>query len=237
MGNSTSSSQQPRAVQIQGPVLEPKQRLARWKVVTLKVLMVLETFALKNRTLAALGTDAYKRIFHRAREEDRQSGTQTLQQRMINGELVGKPLKAGEGVPTVDPQMCNHPTSEMKRRGNKTKWWTCNQCKSRWERIIPEFPQGIPTDRELMLSGIHAGKTFLHILETEHQYTHWVRLTAETNPEGAEPQIYRLAAYLARKEQMSAEGYEEEEENELDEQQMMDEQWNQLQAREDSHDL
>jgi len=100
-------------------------------VVTLKILLVLETFALKNRALAALGTDAYKRIFYRAREEDRQSGTQALQHRMINGELVGKPLKAGEGVPTMDPQMCHHPTPEMKRRGNKAKWWTCNLCKSR----------------------------------------------------------------------------------------------------------
>jgi len=171
-------------------------------VVTLKILLVLETFALKNRALAALGTDAYKRILYRAREEDRQSGTQALQHRMINGELVGKPLKAGEGVPTMDPQMCHHPTPEMKRRGNKAKWWTCNLCKSRWERIIPEIPQGVPTDQELMMSGTHAGKTYRHIWENELQYTHWVRLTADTNPEGADPQIYRLAAYLARKEQM-----------------------------------
>ena len=122
---------------------------------------------------------------------------------MINGELVGKPLKQGEGVPTMDAQMCSHPTAEMKRRGNKTKWWTCNLCKSRWERLVPENPQGVPTDREVMMSGPHAGKTFRHLWENEHQYTQWVRLTADTHPEGADPAIYRLAAYLTRKEQIA----------------------------------
>ena len=209
---SSSSSNQPRTVQIQGPALEPKQRLAMWKRLVIKLLLVLDTFAHKRRTQAALGDEAYRRIFQRARAENRQTETHTFQSRMINGELVGKPLKAGEGMPTVDPAMCNHPTSEMKRRGTKTLiWWTCNQCKSRWERLTPEIPQGPPTDRELMLSGTHAGKTFRQIWENEHQYTHWVRLTAEANPEGAEPQIYRLAAYLARKEQLNAEGYDENE--------------------------
>ena len=133
---------------------------------------------------------------------------------MINGELIGKPLKPGEGIPTVDPQVCNHPTAEMKRRGNKTKWWTCQLCKSRWERITPEYPTGFPTDEELMLSGQHAGKSFLHIWNFEHQYVHWVRLTAETNPgdvrlggPGVDPQIYRLAAYLEQKEQTTGTGY------------------------------
>ena len=204
LGDRATSSQQPRAVQIQGPLLEPKQRLARWKVVTLKLLLVLETFALKNRAQAALGVDAYRRIFQRAREEDRLQDTQPAFQRMINGEIVGKPLTPGTGVPTVDPQVCNHPTAEMKRRGNKVKWWTCHLCKSRWERHLPVIPTGVPTDREIMTNGPHAGKSFHHIWENEHQYNHWVRLTADTHPEGMDPALYRLAAYLARKEQVSA---------------------------------
>ena len=231
LGNSASSSQQPTVFQIRGPVLEEKQRLARWKVVTLKLLLVLQAFALKNRTQAALGTDAYKRIFQRAREEDRQAGNQSPHHRMINGELIGKPLKPGDGTPTVDPQMCNHPTAEMKRRGNKAKWWTCQLCQSRWERIIPEIPTGFPTDDELMLIGQHAGKSFLHIWNFEHQYVHWIRLTAETTPgdvrlggPGVEPQIYRLAAYLEQKEQAGGQGYENSEEDRLsDEQFQMEE--------------
>ena len=234
LGNSSSSSQQPAVFQIRGPVLEEKQRLARWKVVTLKLLLVLQTFALKNRTQAALGTDAYKRIFQRAREEDRLAGTQQqLQHRMINGELIGKPLKPGEGTPTVDPAVCVHPTAEMKRRGNKTKWWTCQLCKSRWERITPEYPTGFPTDEELMLSGQHAGKSFLHIWNFEHQYVHWVRLTAETNPgdvrlggPGVDPQIYRLAAYLEQKEQTTALGPENSEEDRLSDEQFQMEEGN-----------
>ena len=103
-------------------------------MVVLKLLLVLETFTLKRRTQAALGEEAYKRIFQRARADDQRQGPQAPFGRMINGELVGKPLKDGEGLPTVDPRLCHHPTAEMKRRGNKTKWWTCNLCKSRWER-------------------------------------------------------------------------------------------------------
>ena len=68
---------------------------------------------------------------------------------------------------------------------------------------MPETPQGVPTDREVMTSGPHAGKTFNHLWENEHQYTQWVRLTADTHPEGADPAIYRLAAYLTRKDQIA----------------------------------
>ena len=104
----------------------------------------------------------------------------------------------------MDAQVCNHPTAEMKRRGNKTKWWTCNLCKSRWERTFPEIPQGVPTDREIMTNGPHAGRSFHYLWENEHQYNQWVRLTADTHPEGMDPALYRLAAYLARKEQVAA---------------------------------
>jgi len=198
--------------------LETHQRLARWKVVVLKMLWVLESLSLKRRCQAALGEDNYRRMFQKVKEV-RPQGNHPFD-RLINGEVVGAPLKPGEGVPQVDPQMCMHPTSEMKRRGNKMKWWTCALCLSRWERSKLEVPAGAPTGKEVMLHGPQAGKTFREIHDTEHQYSHWVRLTAETAPAETTEQILRLAAYLQTRETQNAEGIfsdmeEEGEENDL----------------------
>lgn len=207
IGNQSSATpSNAQTFQIVGPKLEPRQRLARWKIIALKLLWVLETFALKRRTQAALGEDSYKRLFQRARVEDRRESRPQLIDRLINGELVGKPLKPGEGVPQLDPQMCSHPIAEMKRRGNKMKWWTCTLCLSRWERLQLTTPSGPPTGNEVMMRGPHVGKTFRQIYETEHQYSHWARLTAEANAEDGNEQLLRLAAYLQTREQMSAEG-------------------------------
>ncbi len=41
---------------------------------------------------------------------------------------------------------------------------------------------GNPKSTEIMLTGPHEGKTFQEIWENEHQYCHWVRLTADTTP-------------------------------------------------------
>jgi hypothetical protein len=190
--------------------------VARWKILVLKLLWVLETFALKRRTQAALGEESYKRIFQRARVESRRNDQTQTFDRLINGELVGKPLKPAEGVPQVDPAMCNHPTAEMKRRANKMKWWTCTLCLSRWERLPLVVVDGPPTGREILMQGPHAGKSFREILETEHQYAHWVRLTAEASSEEASPQVLRLAAYLQTKEQMGMENLSDIEEEEED---------------------
>ena len=208
LGIGSSSSTQPsnpQTFQLAGSTLEPRQRLARWKILALKLLWVLETFALKRRTQAALGEESYKRLFQRARAEERRSDQTQSFGRLINGEIMGRPLKPSEGVPQVDPRMCNHPTSDMKRRGNKMKWWTCTLCLSRWERLQVVAPQGVPRGREVLLQGPHAGKTFQDIHETEPQYAHWVRLTAETSAEEASPQVMRLAAYLQTREQLNAE--------------------------------
>ena len=206
---SSSSSSQPsntQSFEILGPKLETHQRLACWKVIVLKLFWVLETFAHKSRTQAALGEDSYKRLPQRARLKDRRSEQTQNFDRLINGELVGKPLKPSGGVPQVDPLMCNHPTAEMKRRGNKMKWWTCTLCLNRWERLPLMVVDGPPTAKEIVIQGPHAGKTFREIQRTEHQYAHWVRLTAEASAEEASPQVIRLAAYLQTREQMNAEG-------------------------------
>jgi hypothetical protein len=190
--------------------------MARWKIMVLKLLWVLETFSLKRRTQAVLGEDSYKRLFQRAKEETRRNDSGPDYHRLINGEVVGKPLQPGKGIPQVDPQMCNHPTSEMKRRGNKknTKggtWWTCSLCLSRWERMDLPTETGNPKSTEIMLTGPHEGKTFQEIWENEHQYCHWIRLTADTNPPETNPdsrnnqQIYRLAHYLHQMETVGSE--------------------------------
>ena len=115
----------------------------------------------------------------------------------------------------MDPQMCVHPTAEMKRRGNKMKWWTCALCLSRWERHKLDVPAGAPTGKEVMLTGPHSGKTFREIHDTEHQYCHMIRLVVDTSPGDAPEQSQRLAAYLQCREQQNAEGiYSEMEDDE-----------------------
>ena len=98
--------------------LTTDQRLARWKVLALKLLMVLDNFLLKKRTQAVLGRDAYFRILHQVRNQGDEPPPQVS--KVINGEIVGKPLSPGEGDAEVDPEQCQHPVERLKRHGNRT---------------------------------------------------------------------------------------------------------------------
>ena len=174
--------------------------MARWKIVVLKLLLVLENFNLKKRTQAVLGKEVYLRIFHQVRDQD----TATTQDvtKVINGEIVGKPMTPGEGRVEMDPEQCQHPTDRMKRAGNKAaKWWTCQQCQSRWTRMSLEdaVPTGIPRGSEILFFGKHVGKTFAHVFDNLPSYAQWVIRTAQEHGEEAQPQLLRLAKYLARR--------------------------------------
>jgi len=194
--------------------MEYQARIAAWKRMAFKILIVLDALANKRKTQAVLGEEAYKRIFQQARREEnrRAEAHGAFHSRMINGELVGRPLTQGKGIPTVEPSACDHPTEEMVRRGTKgNHWWTCKLCKSRWQRTKPEVPQGNPTHDELLVIGIQAGRTFRWIWENEPHYAHWARTTVDMNPGEAHPQLHRLVAYLERREAQEADMDEEDE--------------------------
>jgi hypothetical protein len=176
-----------------------------WKIVVLKVLWVLDNYQLKKRTQAVLGKDAYLRIIQQAKTEP--EPTEQFS-KVINGEIVGKALPPGDGVQEVDPAQCEHPTTCMKRRGNKKNaWWTCNQCLSRWERKSLDSQASrseIPRGTDLVTFGRHVGKTFAHVYNELPQYGQWVLSTVET--EESCDQLRRLAAYLQRRERHHSAG-------------------------------
>jgi hypothetical protein len=190
--------------------LSEPQRLARWKIFTLKLLWVLDAFGRKRRTQAALGEDSYRRIFQEARNKEEKEQQQSRPiTNVINWEIVGKLLKPGEGEVLIDPTMCAHPTPSMKRRGNKTKWWTCTQCQSRWERrsMEDQIPEGSPQGSEMMLQGTSMGQTFSDIYENNRTYCQWALLTAGEGMQEATPQVHRLAAYARQRETAEASGW------------------------------
>ena len=198
--NPTSSSQASTAN------LSESERRARWKIVTLKLLWVLRNYLMKSCTQAALGRDAYQRIFHRIKNKSESSkGTVN---RVINGEIVGKMLPAGTNKNQDDStpaDMCLHEAKFMRPRGNRTtNWWTCLNCHSRWERRKREETPvtGTPTDHEMLTFGKHAGKTFLETATAHPDYCQWIIQTAD-NPyipyksvQDPSPQLQRFAQYL-----------------------------------------
>jgi len=201
IGNSQSSTE-PAAVRTTAARLDETQRLARWRIFILKAFLMIDVFEHQRKVLYLLGADAYKRLCHRIQtQQEHGSQVAAAVTNVINGEAVGKPMKAGDGQATVDPMMCSHPTSAMKRRGNKKKWWTCTQCQSRWERhtLAEVTPEGVPQGTEVLLEGTHAGTTFSDIFETQPNYCRWVMITLEQGEE-VNPQLTRLAHYLQQRE-------------------------------------
>ena len=180
----SSGSAEPAAARTTAARLDGCQRLARWKIFLLKALLVIVVFENQRKALVVLGTDSYKRLVYgyEAQNDRLQNETQgpTLTN-IINREIVGKPLKPGDGPVTVDPVMCAHPTASMKRRGNKMKWWTCVQCQSRWERqtLGEIIPEGVSPGLEIRLQGAHMGLTFSDIYENHKSCCCWVLLAVE----------------------------------------------------------
>jgi hypothetical protein len=177
-------------------ILSPEARAARWCIVTTKLLSVIRSCEIKRATQAALGNDAYKRIFDQVKSEKDSSTPPT---RIVRGEVVGKVLKPSEGktAPTKPANLCPHQDSDMIARANKTnKWWTCRTCQSRWERSdLPLMQTGPPKASEVMLAGKYQGKTFREIVKTDPLYDQWVLQTVELG-DCVEVQYQRLAKYI-----------------------------------------
>jgi len=188
-----------------GDKLSNTARLARWKIFVTKLFWVLANYAMKQRTVAVLGRSTYLRVFQQIKKQGAQTAETVT--RIIQGEIVGKAISPAEGTQNVEPHMCQHPMFSMKQRGNKTsKWWTCIQCLSRWERrsLADSTPDGQPTDQEISMFGKHQGKTFSWILEQDAAYCQWVLMTMESSGESCSNQFRRLAQYLIQAEHREA---------------------------------
>ena len=210
-----AKAQPKQAAQPEVARLSPEARQSRWKSMTLRLLIVLRTFAFKKYSQMMLGTDAYKRIFGQIQQAASSSSTQETYTRIIDNELVGKPLPpADTKMAEADPMLCQHPNTAMKARGNRdTKWWTCLLCNSRWERTPLREHQGPATSKETATFGKYAGHTLGQIYQNDKQYCEWVLRTIESGDKPKSTGIMRLAQYIATREAAEAGGQQPEAED------------------------
>lgn len=175
------------------------ERLARWKSLLLKTFLVFTTIAAGTKAKLLLGAEVYAKLFKTVTDASKPQEW-TGPYRMCKGQFIGKPLPMGQGPKDkkkahMDPSMCQHNSSDMIPRANKTdKWWFCQKCLSRWERI-PENAElhYNPRDEDLVTFGKHCGSTFLHVYLEDPNYCDWVERTVmETDPpKGALTQLHQ----------------------------------------------
>ena len=106
-----------------------------------------------------------------------------------------KTTKLGAGT---DKQQCKHPATALEMGGNKhSHWFTCKDCKGRWERY-PVPPQNeTPTHSDLLLVGPHAGRTYQQVFQMCNNYVQWAKATANTEyaPREDADQLSRFVQY------------------------------------------
>ena len=179
--------------------------MARWRPAAIQLLWVIPVHVLKNTAKLLLGNRNYLRIFGADRlpvETPEIPWVESPVMEVINNEVVGKTLRRGTGPVFVDPSLCLHPTRLMKKRANqRSRWWTCRACQSRWERralgsIVPEPP---PEGSEILTVGRYVGKDFETIYNTDPDYCRWMVQTSDQNPQRA-PTLCRLTMYAMERE-------------------------------------
>ena len=123
--------------------------------------------------------------------------------------VVGKELPEGKGVKdqkkhTHDPMTCQHPSEVMCGRGGRgdLKWWCCQACGTRWERILLSSFEGTtdrPSGSDLVTFGRHAGKTYNTVYVQDPGYVNWILQTAESG-DSPSASLLKFARYLATRE-------------------------------------
>ena len=182
--------------------LSPHERLSRWKSLLLKIQQMFYCLWTQTKTALLLGQPVYNQLFN-ARQYQIATPPQT-KLRFIRGEVVGKQLAKGTGTKDagkahMNPGLCQHPEEFMKPRGNKgNKWWTCEKCTCRWERldqaeITPTT--GAVDHLDLMTFGKHTGETYEKIATHDHSYCIWARRTVEEEPTASQG-LQRFVQYL-----------------------------------------
>lgn len=126
--------------------------------------------------------------------------------------VVGKEMPEGKGVVdkkkhTHDPLTCQHPSDMMSGRGGRgdKKWWCCQACGTRWERILLSSFEGTKdrqSGTDLITFGKHAGKTYNTVYVQHPDYCDWILRTAETGDSPCQS-LLKFAKYLATREARS----------------------------------
>ena len=181
--------------------LSPESRLARWKMIVIKLMLVLRNFWMKQISQEILGRDTYRRLFQQINRTERPQASDQIVHKVINGEIVGEELKTGTKTPTTEALMCQHPMKSMKARGNKNeKWWTCEACQMRWKRIPLQENTGPPLATDLVTFGTkYVGRTYREVF-ADKEYSDWILRTAETEDHRMFDGLRRLALWLVSQE-------------------------------------
>ena len=127
--------------------------------------------------------------------------------------VVGKELKQGKGEQdkkktTHDPLICQHPSDKMLGRGGRAnKWWYCQACGTRWERIplsSYEATNDFQTGKDLVTFGRHVGMSYNTVWAKFPAYCDWVLRTVESGDDPSQ-QLKKFARYIASREARSPE--------------------------------
>jgi hypothetical protein len=129
--------------EVAGPTLaaqlSPEQRIARWRVLSLK-----ET---KAAAVAVLGQGPYQSVVQEIPSEGRTS-TLTSLHRICHGEGVGRelPQSKSTGAAPGSRATCKH--DDLRKLGNNSlKWWCCTMCGAIFERTgLDELPEEVPEE-------------------------------------------------------------------------------------------
>ena len=190
------------------------QRMARWKNIVLKLLMVFRVYEVQEKAKIVLGKDTYNKIFQQVKDNPAAQKQEIY--RIVGEEIVGRQLPRGEGKEaekaTQQPALCQH--ANLVRRGNRTdKWWTCKDCVSRWERRSMKDVEPTSTslqDTDLVTFGKHLGGTYLQVYQ-DQTYAQFILQAAEHDPKslswGSPDMVMRLARHIVQKEK--TEGWQE----------------------------
>ena len=191
--------------------------MSLWRTVLLKVAQLFHFMEVRQVTADWLGPQAVELGNPTASSSSQDPWVSGAMQRRWDRVLtfkeehfvVGKALEPGTGKVdqmkfTHDRALCQHPTNQMKGRGNKGEnlWWLCQACGSRWERIPlsryePQRDNPL-CDLDLITFGRYTGHTYLSVWQLDKPWCQIQMMFAEQ--EDASYLNKRFAQYLVQKE-------------------------------------
>ena len=184
-----------------GPRLNLEVVIQAWGRFMATFRMIIRHYIYKDRLSVRLSPIGYEAWVD---APPAQIPSQPTQHRRVIGsgdtaELVGDKLPTlRKGTPRVDPDICEHPTSDMHRKGNgKSRTWTCGLCLTGWKRH-PLNASQTPQPTDIITFGKHKNRTFEDIATEFPDYARFIVTTADEEPD--QPSNFlRLANYLRAK--------------------------------------
>ena len=162
-----------------------------WKSLVIKLGLVIQYLMHQTKVQQLLGLPVFNALFNVQVPHMSISTPPLTKFRFLKGQVVGKQLPPGEGAKDkkkahMDPAMCTHPETSMMPRGNRlNKWWTCEKCLSRWQRLTQVEVTNVGEEvhhQDLMTFGMYCGDTYQSVAMNHHDYCTWAMKTIAEDP-------------------------------------------------------